>query len=632
MELQYTPYTIPLVAALVLAVVGTALTWRQRDSTVETWSTALQVSALLWVLFNLLMLSTTTQDLILLWYKLFVPCIGLVIVTMFGFTLQFTGRGEHLTRRRLVALAAYPAAVFVVSITNPIHELLLVNPTMDRSGSFAVLDVEFGPALFAILLVGYGLIAVYVSLLALHVSRSRNVYRKISLVFLGMVVLMTGVTIPRVLSVSPFPYWTFFALTYLVVGLGTMVTTMSITAARMIPLERVLSAVSSGSGNVLPLARDAILQEVDNGIVVLDTDGRVVDINKTAKTMFGMERPIGQFIGEITPEDLTSGGEELRAAIWGDEPLRELRDQVWAEGPRGRRCYDVQITEVTDGSGAPAGFVVLLHDITEQKTTEQQLEQQRNELQTQKQQLEHQNERLDQFASIVSHDLRNPLNVAQGNLELPDSRTGADADVVEVETDRLETVRSAHERMEAIIKDALTLAREGKAITETEQVSLEAVTERAWANVETNDATLELVADADLEADEDRLLTVFENLIRNAVEHGSTGDDSQTGQNSTDHAAGAGGLTVRVGALDGGFYIEDDGSGIAPEDREDIFEHGYTTNPDGTGLGLAIVRDIVRGHGWEIDATASDDGGARFEIHNVSTEASGQPRGQVSRE
>ncbi|WP_436902942.1 histidine kinase N-terminal 7TM domain-containing protein [Halovenus halobia] len=619
MGLQYTPYTIPLVAALVLAAVGTGLTWRQRDSPVETWSVALQLSVLLWVLFNLLMVSTTTRDLILLWYRLFVPCIGLVIVTMLGFTLQFTGRGEQLTRRRLVALAAYPAAMFILSITNPIHELLLVNPTLDSSGSFAVLDVEFGPALFALLLVGYGLITVYVSLLVLQVSRSRNVYRKFSLVFLVMVVLMTGVTIPRALGVSPFPYWTFFALTYLVVGLGTMVTTMSITAARLIPLERLLSVVSSGSGNVLPLARDAIVQEVDNGIVVLDTDGRVVDINTTAKTMFGTERPIGQFIDEITRRDLTSGGEELRPVIWGDESLRELRDQVWAESPRGDRCYDVQITELTDASRTPAGFVMLLHDITDQKTTEQQLE--------------HQNERLDQFASIVSHDLRNPLNVADGNLELPYARADDDADTVEVDVERLETVRSAHERMEDIIEDALILAREGKAVTEVERVSLEAVAERAWETVETDDAVLDVVADAELEADEDRLLTVFENLIRNAVEHGSTSPPSGAQEDSIDHAGDAGRLTVRVGPLDtGGFYIEDDGAGLPSEDHDDIFEHGHTTNPDGTGLGLAIVQEIVGGHGWEIDATESDAGGARFEVTGVSMEASSQFDGQLASE
>ena len=589
MGLQYTPYTLPLVAALLLGVVGTAITWHQRDSPVETWSAALQVSVLLWVLCNLLMLSSTSQELILLWYRLFVPCIGLVIVAMLGFTLQFTGRGEQLTRRRLLALAAYPAGIFVVSITNPIHELLLVNPTMDRSGSFAVLNVDFGPALFAILLVGYVLIAVYVSLLVLQVARSRNVYRTFSLAFLAMVVLMTGVTLPSVFGVSPFPYWTLFAMCYLVVGLGTMVTTMSTTAARMIPLEKVLSVVSSRSGEVLPLARDTIVQEVDNGIVVLDTEGHVVDINKTAKTMFGTERPIGQFIGDITSEELTSGGEELRAVTWGDEPLRELRDQVWAQTPRGDRCYDVQITELTNGSGTTAGFVVLLHDITAQKTTEQQLE--------------HQNERLDQFASIVSHDLRNPLNVAQGNLELPYQRAEEGDDTVEVDVDRLETALSAHERMEDIIEDALTLAREGKAITETERVSLEAVAERAWTTVETGGATLEVVADAEFDADGDRLLTVFENLVRNAVEHGSDGE----------------GLTVRVGPLEtGGFYVEDDGTGLPPDSHEEIFEHGHTTNPDGTGLGLAIVRDIVKGHGWEIDATDSEDGGARFEVSDVS--------------
>ncbi|WP_336328358.1 histidine kinase N-terminal 7TM domain-containing protein [Halovenus sp. HT40] len=611
MELQYTPYTIPLIAALVLAVAGTVITWYQRDSAVETWSVGLQLSVLLWILFNLLMISTTSRRWILLWYRLFFPCIGLVIVAMMGFTFQFTGRGEQLTRRRLGLLFAFPAGILLVSLTNPIHELLLVDPTIDTSGSFAVLDVGFGPAVYVILLLAHGLIAVYVSLLVLQVLRSRNVYRKLSFVLLAMVLVMTAATIPKVMGVSPFPYWIFFAMAYLVVGLGTLVTTTSITAARMVPVDRILAAISSRTGDVVPLARNVIVQEVDNGILVLDTDGRVVDINRTAKTMLGIERPVGRLLSEITDEDLARGGEELSPILWGDAPLREVRDQIWVQTGRGERCYDVRITELTDGSGAPAGFVVLLHDITEQKESEQQLERQRNELRTQKQQLEHQNERLDQFASIVSHDLRNPLNVAQGNVELPYSRADDNAETVDVDLDRLETIHSAHERMEDIINDALALAREGKAITETESVTLNAVAEEAWSNVETGAATLELNADGTLEADRDRLLTVFENLIRNAVEHGT-----QEGEP----------LTLRVGLLDDsrGFYIEDDGIGIPAEEHDEVFEHGHTTSADGTGLGLSIVRDIIRGHGWTITASDSDDG-ARFEVAEVSVHPTDTP-------
>jgi len=604
MELQYTPYTLPLLGALLLAVVSTAVTWNRRDGSVETWSVALQLSVLLWVLSNLMMISTATREWIVRWYHLFFLSPGLVVVSMMAFTLHFTGRGEQLTRRRLGLLLTLPVGMFFASVTNRLHGLMLVDPTLDTSGSYAVLDVGFGPGVYGSFLVGYGVIAIYTALLALQVKRTRNVYRKLSFVLLAMVVAMSAAPIPTLVGVSPFPYWIFFAMTYLVVGVGTIVATTSITVARMIPVDRLIATLSPRSNSVVPLARDVIMQEVDNGVVVLDTEGRVVDINRTAKTMLGLDRPLGRLLSEITHEELTTGGEQLRSVVWGEKALQELHDQVWVETEGGEYCYDVRITKISDETEEAAGFAVLLHDITEQKEHERQLEQQHEELRTQKQQLEHQNERLDQFASIVSHDLRNPLNVAKGNVDIPLPGAEDEAETVEVEVDRLETIQSAHERMGDIIDDALTLAREGKAVTETEPVALEAVVEDAWSNVDTADATLERTGSVELEADRDRLLTVFENLVRNSLDHGKDGEQ----------------LTIRVGPLDGGrgFYLEDDGVGIPSDERETVFEHGYTTSSEGTGLGLSIVRDIVRGHGWSIAATESDDGGARFEVTDVS--------------
>ena len=80
------------------------------------------------------------------------------------------------------------------------------------------------------------------------------------------------------------------------------------------------------------------------------------------------------------------------------------------------------------------------------------------------------------------------------------------------------------------------------------------------------------------------------------------------------------GVTVRVGPLSGGgFYVEDDGPGIPEDERDQVFESGYTTERDGTGFGLNIVREIVEAHGGAISLTESDEGGARFEITGIET-------------
>ena len=202
-------------------------------------------------------------------------------------------------------------------------------------------------------------------------------------------------------------------------------------------------------------------------------------------------------------------------------------------------------------------------------------------------------ERLDEFASVISHDLRNPLNVASTRLELL-------AD--DAESEHIAHIERAHDRMEALIADLLTLAREGSRPTDREEVPLAALVEESWETVETSDGTLDLSVSQTVEADRSRLRQVFENLIHNAIQYG--GED----------------VTVTVGDLPDGMYVEDDGPGIPPEDRQRVFDAGYSTGRSGTGFGLSIVKQVLSAHGWQISITEGEAGGTRFEITGFGSE------------
>ncbi|MBX0297810.1 PAS domain S-box protein [Haloarcula nitratireducens] len=211
-------------------------------------------------------------------------------------------------------------------------------------------------------------------------------------------------------------------------------------------------------------------------------------------------------------------------------------------------------------------------------------------------QLETQNEQLEEFASTVSHDLRNPLNVANGRLELLRSET---------ESEHIVPIVNALDRMERIIGDVLWLAREGKDIGSTESIDLLQALESSWMMATDDHEEIELVVADDkcrtwgIHADYDRFRQLLENLFRNALDHGGAE------------------VTVTVGTLADGLYVEDDGPGIPPEVRDTVFDTGYSTAEDGTGFGLSIVKRVVDAHGWEIDITDSSSGGARFEITGV---------------
>jgi len=207
------------------------------------------------------------------------------------------------------------------------------------------------------------------------------------------------------------------------------------------------------------------------------------------------------------------------------------------------------------------------------------------------QELRRQNERLEAFTSVVSHDLRNPLNVATSRLELA---------AQECDSPHLADIAHAHDRMADIIENLLALTRQDGRPAETEAIDLEILAQDCWQTVETGDASLSVEVDGQINANPSRLQQLLENLVRNSVEHG--GDD----------------VTVTIGATDDGFYFADDGAGLQQVDQEQLFEAGYSTADEGTGLGLAIVRQVVDEHGWEIDVTDSTAGGVRFEITGVA--------------
>lgn len=210
-------------------------------------------------------------------------------------------------------------------------------------------------------------------------------------------------------------------------------------------------------------------------------------------------------------------------------------------------------------------------------------------------------------ASVVSHDLRNPLEVAKTRLRA--ARETGDAR-------HFERVAGAHERMERIIDDVLTLARGEDTVTPSAEVDLTELARSAWESVDGDGATL--AVDSTLPTavvDPGRTSRVFENLFRNSVEHGPTADSDTSDQSTT------GGPEIRIGATESasteGFYVADDGDGIDPNEREAVREPGYTTNQHGTGLGLAIVDQIADAHGWTLTITSSAAGGARIEVTDL---------------
>ena len=334
---------------------------------------------------------------------------------------------------------------------------------------------------------------------------------------------------------------------------------------------------------------------------------RTIDVNQTALLYY--DAPSKQVLLDSIDQVMHEDGAEvfakqLAAFAAGETRFRAETVSQTLSGERHEEVIQVVVPEESDDYSQ---VYVIGTDITEQKQRERQIQRQ--------------NRRLDKFTSVVSHDLRNPLNIAASGLEL-----AAD----ECDSPYLDDVADAHDRMERLIDDLLAFARAGSDAIDYDAVELPTLLNECWATLRDGDASLAVGTDATVRADPDRLRQLLRNLLTNAIEHGSTGnraelDDavehsstspqSQAPGDAVEHAEG--GVSITVGDIEDGFYVADDGPGIPEDDRESVFGAGYSTTRDGTGFGLGIVDEVAEAHGWDVRVTESADGGARFEITGV---------------
>lgn len=324
---------------------------------------------------------------------------------------------------------------------------------------------------------------------------------------------------------------------------------------------------------------DAFIEVIKDPVYVLDEEGRFEFVNDAFVEVFGYERNelLGEEISLIKDERAVEQGENNLGQVLSSDGADSVYFETEIQKKNGEAipCEDHMTALPYEGEYFN-GSAGILRDISERKAREQKLKRQKSQL--------------DKFVSVVSHDLRSPLSVAEGNLELLRE---------ECDSERIDDIDWALTRMDNLIDDLLQLARTGDEVSDMEQVNLANLFQTCWQNTETTDATIQINVDDTVQADKGRLSQVFENLMRNAIDH-----TEQT-------------VTVTVGELEDGFYIADDGDGIPEDERDDVFEAGYTTADDGIGFGLSIVSDIVEAHGWEIHLTESTEGGARFEITGV---------------
>ncbi|WP_255171090.1 PAS domain S-box protein [Natrononativus amylolyticus] len=322
-----------------------------------------------------------------------------------------------------------------------------------------------------------------------------------------------------------------------------------------------------------------IVETVNDGIFIIDEEYYILFVNEAYANLVGYTREelVGAHTSVVVGDEMTAVTAQLERDLETGAANTYETTLITASGePLAVEWNVATLPATADGDRDIVGIV---RDVSNRNRR--------------KRQLEAQNAQLENFAGMLTHELRNPVSIGQiYSQQLPETASPeAHAHVTE-----------AFDRIEDIIDVMLVLTQGGEALTERTPVALEAVAREAWSEVDAPKATLEVTLERTLAGDETYLRHLFRNLFENAVTHG--GDD----------------VTITVGALPTGFYVADDGVGIPIEQREAIFETGYTTAADegGMGLGLTFVKELANLYDWECSIGRSETGGTQFAFENVT--------------
>lgn len=557
-----------MVYAAVL-VVGTAFSlflarvaWRTRPKPAALPIAVLMLAAATWMVAIVTTTFVRAEGVSRLLLHVQYVAIPAVISAWLWAAVEFSGRASLLTRRVRVALAAFPVVVGVASTTSRFHGALWASVDAPTAALPYAVEATQAPGYWVYVAVAYGLFAVGTILVVRTLARSEAL-RRAQAAALTVVVL-----VPWAGNVA------FFTadLPLDVTPIGFVVGGLAIGYAQYRLQFVTVSGVGHGS----------LVESIREGVFVLDESNRFVDVNPKACELLGVD-PEERVVGRRARDVLAA----TPAVYERYADVVETDEVLTVETPRGTRSYDVRASPLLNDAGRPVGRLFLVHDVTDRKRRERDLRRQ--------------NESLEEFATLVSDDLRELLVAAEDALAT--ARANEDPEA-------LASVSAEHERLRVLVENVLRLSRDAKTVEDVDWVSLAALARATFADVDVDTTGVDLVVDVDVRvrADRERLGFALAECFENAVVHGD-------GETSTIRVA------VSTDAHGSGFVVADDGPGFQPAARQSAFDAGFSTDPERTGFGLPIVRNVAHAHGWSVDASTSAADGVAVAFEGVATAA-----------
>lgn len=603
MGIQYTPYSILALLASFMSIFLMLIIWRRRSGQNIRFFMLLMVALSIWAFASAIEMSVTNLNNKVLINSLSYLGVVTVPTSLFLFVIDYTGRDYLLTRRNLILLSIFPILTLLAVATDPLHHEFWTSIVLTTDHSYQMAVYNHGILFWLHVAYSYLMMVLSAILLIRAFIRSPQVYRgQMSLIFVGMAAPWVANGL-YVFEMSPLPaYVDLTPLAFTVTGL-----TLGWNMYRFRMMD------------LIPVARDRVIETMLDAVIVFDPNNRIVDANPAAFELLQKtgEQVIGKDASQVFVNHLAVIAQfEANKQKSGEIPI--VLDDI-------EHTYKMHISPFYNRQGDLTGRTVVLHEITALKNANQQLI-------IAKQEAEAADQMKSQFLATMSHELRTPLNAIIGYTEL--QLTGMVGELSDIHYQYAERTLANAEHLLELINDILDLS---KIEAGRVQLAAQSFNLREWATNIVEQYRI-LATDKDLElreeiapelpeiaiGDELRLKQIVVNLLSNAIKFTAEGHVLfKLAKESEDRWC---------------IIIADTGIGISPHLQETVFDEFYqvdgssTRDYGGTGLGLAIVRKLVMLMKGTIHLESALEKGSTFSISlPIIKESIGSELGQVER-
>ncbi|TFG73624.1 MAG: PAS domain-containing protein [Anaerolineales bacterium] len=595
MTLEFSPFSVPLLMAGIFAIILTVLAWNRRPVTGGTTFSLLVIAVSVWLFSGALEYMAPTLSAKIFWKNAQYLGITTAPVLWFYFVLKFTNYNETIKRHYYAAFWLYPVIMNLIVWTNPLHHLFYGNMWLNTTGIYPFLDVKSAPLSWVHLAIAYILLLVSTILLWVSYSTSSGVYRKQSQL------LLIAVLLPWIANLSD--------VTHFVspIDMTPYALTVSLTII-YVALQRY------GFLEIVPVAREIIVEHLSDIVIVLDAKSRIVNLNKAARKKLGVvgENAIGRFLRDLIPQ--------YRAILDKYKEQQEAHETLDLIVDGENICLDMQMIPLHNQRGHFTGRIISLRDISVLMKAEKALSDNERALKAYTRELEEQNEELDAFAHTVAHDLKQPLGILLGySTFLTDSLGSLDQAMLKHSTLMIE---QSTRKMSSIVDELLLFASVRKKDTvEINPVAMGEVVASVLSRLDdliksTKTHAVVPVAWPKARGYAPWVEEIWVNLITNAIKYGGNPPYVLLAAEPVVYTEGDHkGSWVR-------FSVNDNGPGISEEAKKLLFvpfERLGQIKFEGSGLGLSIVQRITRRLGGWIGVEGAGDG----ESHTPATNGSG---------